>query len=212
VTGWLQVACIVTTLRHLSTRQDGRVDTPTVVAELADRLRSSGFVTGLLVGGSLATGDYRAGVSDIDLVAVIERTVDTDLRSTITTIHQSLEARTAAGANLGCAYVATSALSDPASRHPTWTHGHLVERPLSGIARAELVRYGFAVFGHPPATGELITKTSAIDEVQAPDWLRADLRVRRSGKIARSPRLRTAWLAWSDARRTTAAVRRSPSP
>lgn len=238
------------------------MDTSPAVAELASRLRALGWVTDLFVGGSLATGDHRAGVSDIDLVAVTERTIDSECRSTIIAIHRDLDATTAAGANLGCAYVASSAISDRAARHPAWTHGNLVERPLSGIVRAELVRHGFAVFGRPPgtvlgsmsdddvrraahaeltgywaaavrhpwwwldastadlglasmararhtlATGGLITKTSAIDAVQAPDWLRADLRARRNGSPVRSPRLRTAWFAWSDARRTTAAARR----
>lgn len=245
-----------------STRQHGNVDTPSAVAELAARLSVFGWVTDLFVGGSLAAGDYRPGVSDIDLVALTEGPLDSEARSTITAIHRELDATTAAGANLGCAYVARSALPGLASRHPTWTHGDLVERPLSGIMRAELVRHGFAVFGRSPetvlasmsdddvrraaqaeltgywatavrhpwwwldpciadlglssmsrarhalATGNLITKTSAIDAVQAPDWLRADLRARRNGSPVRSPRLRTAWIAWFDARRTTAAARR----
>jgi len=238
------------------------VDTPSAVSELAARLSALGWVTDLLVGGSLATGDYRPGISDIDLVALTERPLDSQCRSTIVAIHRGLDTTTAAGANLGCAYVACSALSDLAARHPTWTHGDLVERPLSGIVRAELVRHGFAVFGRPPetvlpnmsdddvrhaaqgeltgywatavrhpwwwldptiadlglssmargrhalATGNLVTKTTAIDAVQAPDWLRADLRARRNGSPVRSPRLRTAWVAWFDARRTTAAARR----
>ena len=33
----------------------------------------------------------------------------------------------------------------------TWTHGQLIERWLSGLARAELVRHGHAVFGPEPA-------------------------------------------------------------
>jgi len=195
-------------------------------------------------------------------VALTDLPIDKHRRSTIVAIHQHLDATVAAGANLGCVYVATSALSDPSTHHPTWTHGQLVDRSLSLVARAELVRYGFAVLGRQPqdvlprmsrddvrraaqaelvgywakaarrpwwwldpnladlgltsmargrhtlATGELITKTSAIDSVQAPGWLQADLRARRHGRTVRSPRLRTAWIAWLDARRTTAAARR----
>jgi hypothetical protein len=172
----------------------------------------------------------------------------------------------AAGANLGCAYVAKSELSDPSTRHPTWTHGELVDRSFSLIARAELVQYGFAVLGCPPqdvlprmsrdgvrraaqaeltgywaraarhpwwwldpsiadlgltsmargrhalATGELITKTAAIESVDGPAWLQADLRARRQGRTVRSPRLRTAWIAWLDARRTTGLARRWSQP
>jgi hypothetical protein len=249
---------------------EGNIDTvntpPAVVEKLAGNLRSLGWVTDLFVGGSAATGDYRAGVSDLDLVALTDRLIDTECRSIIVAIHRHLDATATAGTNLGCAYVAISALSDPAARHPTWTHGELVERTLSGIVRAELVRSGFAVFGRPPqnvlhrmsdddvrraaqaeltgywataarhpwwwlnpsiadlgltsmargrhalATGSLITKTSAIDSAQAPEWLRADLHARRDGRPVRSPRLRTAWFAWRDARRTTAAARRWRPP
>ena len=45
-----------------------------------------------------------------------------------------------------------SILADVAALHPTWTHGALVHRRLSGVTRAELVRHGFAVLGRPPAT------------------------------------------------------------
>ena len=198
----------------------------------------------------------------MDLVALTRASLDAVGLATISAIHRDLDVSAAAGANLGCAYVASSALSNLAARHPTWTHGDLVERPLSEIARAELLRYGFTVFGRSPrtllanmtdddvrraaraeltgywttavrhpwwwldpsiadlglislararharATGVLITKTSAIEAVQAPDWLRADLRARRNGNPVTSPRLRTAWVAWCDARRTTAAARR----
>jgi len=43
---------------------------PPVVRHLADRLGGLGWVTDLLVAGSLATGDYLPGVSDLDLVAL----------------------------------------------------------------------------------------------------------------------------------------------
>jgi hypothetical protein len=237
-----------------------------VVETLAGELRALGWVTDLFVGGSAATGDYRAGVSDLDLVAMTDRPMDAQGRSSIVAVHRRLDASAPAGTNLGCAYVAAAALSDPAAPHPTWTHGELVERSLSGIVRAELVRSGFAAFGRPPrdvlpgmsdddvrraaraeltgywamaarhpswwldpsfadlgltsmargrhalVTGSLITKTSAIDSAQVPEWLRADLHARRDGQPVRSPRLRTAWIAWRDARRTTAAARRWRAP
>ena len=77
------------------------METPSAVTDLADRLRCLGWVTDLFVGGSVATGDYRPGVSDIDLVALTERRIDTQCRSSIIAIHRSLEATTAAGVNLG---------------------------------------------------------------------------------------------------------------
>jgi hypothetical protein len=57
---------------------------------------------------------------------------------------------------------------------------------------------------HTLATGELLTKTQAIEQADAPAWLIDHLRARRRGEDVTSPRLRTAVIAWRDARRTVA--------
>jgi hypothetical protein len=160
-------------------------------------------------------------------------------------------------------YVDAGRLADLRALHPMWTHGALVQRSLSGVTRAELVRYGFAVLGRPPpavlpemtdddvrraaraelcgywayaarrplwwlspviadlgltsmargrhamATGQLLTKTQAIEQAHAPSWLKDQLRARRQGQRVASPRARTALIAWRDARRTVAGARRS---
>ena len=149
-------------------------------------------------------------------------------------------------------------LADLGALHPTWTHGSLVQRSLSGVTRAELVRHGFAVLGRPPAavlpemtddgvrraaraelcgywahaarhplwwlnpviadlgltsmargrhalqTGQLLTKSQAIERAHAPAWLKDQLRARRQGQRVASPRIPTALIAWRDARRTVA--------
>ena len=141
----------------------------------------------------------------------------------------------ARGLDLGCVYVDAARLADLGALHPMWTHGSLVRRSLSGVTRAELVRHGFAVLGHPPAvvlpemtdddvrraaraelcgywamaarrplwwlnpviadlgltsmargrhalaTGQLLTKTQAIEQAHAPAWLKDQLRARRQG-------------------------------
>jgi hypothetical protein len=157
-------------------------------------------------------------------------------------------------------------LADRKALHPTWTHGQLVHRILSGVTRAELVRHGFALLGRPPTavlspmseaqvrdaareelcgywawasrrplmwlnpviadlgltsmararytlqTGQLLTKTEAIERAHAPDRLLDELRARRRGERVVSPRLRTGWIAWRDNRRTVkTACRRSSS-
>ena len=148
------------------------------------------------------------------------------------------------------------------AQHTTWTHGRLVQRTLSGIARAELARHGRVVFGRPPnevfpgfsdddvrwaahaeltgywaraaarpwwwldpviaelgltsmargrhalATGQLLSKTDAIGSVRGPPWLVERLRARRRGEPVGLPRLRTARIAWADARLTAARARR----
>ena len=162
---------------------------------------------------------------------------------------------------LGWVYADAGTLADLGTRHPTWTHGALVQRSLSGVTRAELVRHGFAVRGRPPAavlpemtdddirraaraelcgywalavrhplwwrspviadlgltsmargryalrTGQLLTKTQAIEQAHAPAWLKDQLRARRHGQLTVSPRTRTALIAWRDARRTVGDAR-----
>jgi hypothetical protein len=237
--------------------------TPHVAEELGARLTELGWVTDLLAGGSVATGDYTPRISDLDLVALVTGPVDDERQAALTRLHRALDAGVGAGLHLGCAYVDGDRLLDPEATHPTWTHGSLVERTLSGIARAELVRHGFAIVGRPPsellpemsdadvreaaraevcgywaraarrpwywldpviadlgltsmargrhtiATGELLTKTRAIEQAAAPAWLVDQLRARRQGSDVRSPRLRTAWISWRDARRTVAGARRA---
>jgi hypothetical protein len=238
------------------------VTTPVVVLELRDELVALGWVSDLLVAGSLATGDYLPGVSDLDLVACTDGPVDAGRQATLAAVHRRLDSSTGAGLDLGCVYVDTAALADADVPHPTWTHGRLVQRILSRITRAELVRHGYEVFGRAPqeilppvsdddiraaahaeltgywawaarrpllwlnpvmpdlgltsmargrhalSHGELLTKTAAIARADAPAWLVDHLGARRRGEPVRSPRIRTAVIAWRDARRTVAQAKR----
>ena len=231
---------------------------PPVVEELGSRLAGLGWVTELLVGGSLAAGDYAPGISDLDLFALVDGPVGVTRQSVLTTLHRELDQGTGAGLKLGCGYVDASQLLVLNALHPTWTHGSLVRRILSGVVRAELVGQGYAVFGraptdvlpamsendvreaaraeltgywawavrHPPmwldpviadlglssmargrytlTTGGLLTKTRAIGQADAPAWLIDQLLARRRGEDVTSPRVRTALIAWRDARRTVA--------
>lgn len=238
-------------------------DAPAGLDAFAGELAALGWVSDLLVGGSLATGDYVPGVSDLDLVALTDGPVEDVRLAAVTALHSDLDAGAAAGLDLGCQYVDAARLAEVDAEHPTWTHGSLVRRPVSLITRAELVRHGYAVLGRSPeallppvddddvraaaraevtgywaraaahpwwflepvmvdlgltamargrhaiATGELLTKTAAIDAARAPDRLRRDLRARRRGEPVTSPRVRSAWVAWRDARRTVVAARRA---
>ena len=239
---------------------------PPVVRHLAERLDGLGWVTDLLVAGSLATGDYVPGVSDLDLVALTGGPVGPAQQEILASLHRELDQGAAHGLDLGCVYVDAGRLAELRALHPTWTHGALVQRSLSGVTRAELVRHGFAVLGRPPAavlpgmtdddvrraaraelcgywahaarrprwwlnpviadlgltsmargrhameTGQLLTKTQAIEQAHAPAWLKDQLRARRQGHRVTSPRARTALIAWLHARRTVAgACRRRPA-
>lgn len=86
-----------------------------------------------------------------------------------------------------------------AVRHPLWwvLEPEIAELSLTAMARGR----------HAVEHGLLLTKTAAIEQVDAPAWLRDRLRERRRGDPAPLPRLRTAWFAWNDARRTVGALR-----
>jgi Nucleotidyltransferase domain len=234
--------------------------------QFAARLSELGWVTDLWVAGSLATGDYVPGVSDLDLVAITEGRVASARLAALEEIHGDLDAEAGSGLDLGCVYVDSSRLLDAEATHPTWTHGSVVERILSGVARAELVSHGYALLGRTPsgvlppmtddavreaaraevtgywawaarrplmwldpviadlgltsmargrhalATGQLLSKTAAVEQAAAPAWLIDQLRARRRGESVVSPRIRTAAVAWRDARRTVRRARKATRP
>ncbi|MFC4071694.1 nucleotidyltransferase domain-containing protein [Actinoplanes subglobosus] len=235
---------------------------PAVVGDLGDELKQLRWVTDLLVAGSLATGDYIPRVSDLDLVALTDGPVGPERIAALEDVHRRLDSGSGKGYALGCVYVDAATVPDTEVRHPTWTHGQLVHRILSGVTRAELALHGYAVYGRAPAGvfpavsgddiraaahaeltgywawaarrpwlwldpmiadlgltsmargrhalthGELLTKTRAIQQARAPRWLRDQLGARRRGETIRSPRLRTAAIAWRDAAMTVGAAKR----
>jgi hypothetical protein len=93
-----------------------------------------------------------------------------------------------------------------AARRPQmWLNPVITDLGLTSMARGR----------HAMSTGELLTKTRAVEEAAAPQWLVDQLRARRQGADVRSPRLRSALIAWRDARRTVASARltdRRPPP
>jgi hypothetical protein len=158
---------------------------PPAVEEFARRLAELGWVSDLLVAGSLATGDYVPGVSDLDLVALVTGPVDPARQTALATLHRRIDEGTGSGLHLGCVYVDATTILDVHRRHPTWTHGQLVQRVLSGIGRAELVRHGYAAFGRSP--GEVLPPMSDDD-------VRAAARAELTGYWAWAAR--RPWLWW----------------
>lgn len=120
------------------------------VAELREGVLNLGWVSELFVGGSAATGDYVPGVSDLDLVAVTTEEVSSERQAVLVAIHRAIDNGVADSLNLGCVYVHDRSIDNVRAVHPTWTHGRMVQRVLSGVSRAELVRCGYAVFGRTP--------------------------------------------------------------
>jgi Nucleotidyltransferase domain len=156
-----------------------------VLDAFAARLAELGWVSDLLVAGSVATGDYRPGVSDLDLVAIVEGPVDVPRIRELTSLHRHIDEGVGRGLNLGCVYVDSRRVLYRVVEHPTWTHGQWVSRALSGVTRAELVRHGYAMFGRAP---------TALLPVMSDDDLRAVVRDEVGGYWAWAARRPWLWL------------------
>jgi hypothetical protein len=88
---------------------------------------------------------------------------------------------------------------------------YAVRRPLWWLSPmiADLGLTSMARGRHALETGQLLTKSQAIEQAHAPAWLKDQLRARRQGQRVASPRARAALIAWRDARRTVTSARRT---
>ena len=121
-----------------------------LVRDFAERVRPVAGVTAFWVAGSLASGDYRPGVSDLDLVALVAAPLDGAQQRAVTDLHERLVRTDARAAKLHCDYLPAGEVADVSAAHLRWAHGELYRHPLSGIARAELLRFGITVHGPEP--------------------------------------------------------------
>jgi hypothetical protein len=126
-------------------------DADDLVRAFAEAVRPVAGVLAFWVAGSLATGDYRPGVSDLDLVALVGSALDDGQQRGLTALHLALAGADHRAAKLHCNYVPGTEVDDVAAEHLRWAHGELYRHPLSGIARAELLRFGVTVYGRQPA-------------------------------------------------------------
>jgi hypothetical protein len=142
------------------------------------------LVIGLYVGGSLASGDYRPGISDIDAVALVPRSPTPRTRAFLAERHGELLAAQG-GVSLHCVYVPADAAAEVTRKHWTWAFEEFFRRPLSGIARAELLADPIVLIGPRPATW-----LPALGPHGVGDAARAEL----SGYWTRALRQRAIWL------------------
>jgi hypothetical protein len=126
---------------------DQRLDAAPVVARFAESVRPIAAVIGFYAGGSLAARDYQPGISDLDLVAIIEAELTAEQQRDLAEAHVQLTG----AEKLHCVYAPQGALDDLGAEHLTWAHGELYRRAFSGIARAELLNGGIVVYGPDPA-------------------------------------------------------------
>jgi Nucleotidyltransferase domain len=164
---------------------DSRLDPVPVVATFAKAVRPVVDAVGLYAGGSLASGDYHPGVSDLDLVAVIRAPLDARKQHELRQLHETIQQEHPPAARLHCVYVPRGEVTDVTATHVMWSHGRLARRQLSGVARAELLRNGITVCGPPPA--ELIPR---VDDAA----LRVAIRAELTGYWRRTVRWPWEWL------------------
>ena len=136
---------------HHSESVDQRLEQAPVVTKFGRAVRPVAGVVAFYAGGSLASNDFRPGISDLDLVAIIDRELDEDRQVELQELHERTRRNDAAAASLHCVYVPQDQVSDVSAPHLTWAHGELYPRLLSGIARAELLRGGITLWGPSPA-------------------------------------------------------------
>ncbi len=101
--------------------------------------------------GSLALGDFQAGRSDLDLVAVIAEPLTPGLTARLTALHERLLREEPAAAKLHCAYLPIADIADVEINHYNFAHGHAQRRPVSPVSRCELLRGGRVLAGLSPA-------------------------------------------------------------
>ncbi len=93
------------------------MDVGHVLAELAPVVRLGAGAIALYGAGSLAVGDYRPGVSDLDLVAVVSEPLSDGQQGLLAKAHRRLMAEHAVAAKLHCAYVPVGRVADLAAAH-----------------------------------------------------------------------------------------------
>jgi hypothetical protein len=120
--------------------------------------------------GSLALGDFQAGRSDLDLVALTGTRLSSAQQQDLGRVHGALHAQEALADKLHCAYVAQADVDDPGRSHPTWAHGELFDRVVSPVSRRELALGGLSLRGPAPAA-----VVPAVSDQALADYVRGDL-------------------------------------
>ncbi|MDX3639213.1 nucleotidyltransferase domain-containing protein [Streptomyces sp. MB09-02B] len=127
-------------------------DTAAATAALLARfLDELGELTPLAVWahGSLGSGDYREGRSDLDLIAVLDGPVTARTAWRVGRLHARLRHDRLA-ALLHCTYLTPATADDAERRHLTWAHEHLFRRTVTPVTRRELHTFGLVLHGEAP--------------------------------------------------------------
>jgi hypothetical protein len=138
-----------------------------LLSDLVARLPSVVPTVGLYAAGSIGTHDFEPDRSDLDLVAVLERTPDSEELKALATLHRDLVREYPAAERLECLYVAAPRVQDAGEEWPVWADGRMGRRRLSAMTRTELHDHGVVVAG-PPVAGQIpyVTPEELIQEIR----------------------------------------------
>jgi hypothetical protein len=121
--------------------------------------------------GSLASGDFVPGRSDLDLVALVGAPFTGAQRLELQRAHEALISADPRAGGLHCAYIVSGEQDDPGRDHLTWAHQELFERIVSPVSRRELLQGGLRLLGPAPAA-----VLPAVTDAELAAYIREDLR------------------------------------
>ncbi|MFD6419881.1 nucleotidyltransferase [Streptomyces sp. NPDC060194] len=124
--------------------------TTELLACFLTELRAIVPVEALWAHGSLGAGDYVAGRSDLDLVAVVGEEITPDAERRIAGVHQGLAGFSPLVPLLHCAYLTAGEAADAERQHATWAYEELFRRPVTPVARRELLTCARVLYGRAP--------------------------------------------------------------
>ncbi|MQY11739.1 hypothetical protein SRB5_18580 [Streptomyces sp. RB5] len=146
-------------------------DTDVLLERFLSDLTGIVAVDALWLHGSLALGDYREGVSDIDAVAVLREPLSRQQRDAVTALHRGLQREIPLARQLHCNYVVRDAWEDVSREHLNWSYDGLRPKAMSLVWRRELLAGGRALSG--PGPDGIVPEVS---DAALADYIRADLR------------------------------------
>ncbi|MFD5734057.1 nucleotidyltransferase [Streptomyces sioyaensis] len=150
--------------------------TDRATADLLDRFLAAlrprlPLLRALWAHGSLAGGDYQQGRSDLDLIAIVDRSCTPDEERQLGELHETLDRTDPLAAKLHCSYLAADETADPAHTHLTWAHRELMRRTVTPVTRRELHTFGRVLHGDAPAA-----LLPPVTDAQLAAFIRTDLR------------------------------------
>ncbi|MFI1486051.1 nucleotidyltransferase domain-containing protein [Streptomyces sp. NPDC020747] len=101
--------------------------------------------------GSLGGGDYREGISDLDLIVVLDGPITARTLWKVARLHARLRAEPLV-AKLHCSYLTRATADGAERRHLTWAQQQLFKRTVTPVTRRELHTFGLVLEGEPPGS------------------------------------------------------------